>query len=413
MALLAELLQIDVGPGRTVSGSSRRTFSCAAIFAVLIFALANIVCAIADPIRYIDPIGWSGIRQNYLVSKLPQIIEAKSNAGVLLLGSSLSLTPAIRCDDEIANRPERIDKWYTQLYLSKYTKAVYLQTRLSQLLKHNVSVQNASVPVSIVSDQSLILRRYLESKKVPNCVVVCTAPRDYIDPNCSADQTDTYRLLAKGIDPFEGNTQPHRVFSNKNMESLWLRASSLYRHRCEYQTIALQYWIEVANYWGAQILGKHWQYIKSGYREEPNVPKYVPARYSYGRKDTAHYRELYYPVRDEQYNRQMRALRELCALGREHQLPVILIEMPLSSENLSLLSNDFKKKLHSDIERTAKECGAAVYEPSAEIQFSPEDFEDSAHMSASGGFKFFDWLAAKLSKEKIIWQETPKSRCSS
>ncbi|HEY9718791.1 MAG TPA: hypothetical protein V6C69_15070 [Trichormus sp.] len=404
VALLVEPVQRSFGQTKPVYVPSKRIFSSSAAFALIAYTFANIACVVFNPIRYIDPLGWTGIRQNYLVSKLPQIIEAKSGTGILLLGSSLSLTPAIRCDDALAHRRERVDPWYMQIYLSHYSKAVYLQTALSKLLKHPIDLQNASVPASVVSDQSLIFRRYLETNKVPGCAVVCTAPRDYIDPNAQADRTAVYQLLATRKDLLIGNSRPHRIFSNRNLENLCMYSSGLYRHRSEYSTVFVQYWIQAANFLGCETFGKSWRKIESSFREPPkDTPEYIDSRPSPANHDASSYRPMYSPIKVEQYNCQIAALRELCLLGKQRHVPVIVVEMPLSNENLALLSKDFKKKLYSDIEKTANENGAIVYKPTTEIRFEHDDFEDSAHMGTGGAFKFFNWLAAKLAQEKIAW----------
>jgi hypothetical protein len=393
--LLAEKVLVRARETKVAKPRRYALLSCAVV-GLALFSVVNIAWGLINPLRLVNPTRWSQLRQNYIVAKLSPILEAPNAADVLLLGSSLTLAPAMRCDDAIAHRPRRVDLWYWHEYMPTYAKANYLQQTLSRMLHRDVQVQNASVIASVVSDQELILRRYLESKK-PACVVLCTAPRDYIDPNCPPDKTSTYQFLANGDDLLD-LASTKNLWSNGGLETLWIRACGLYRHRAELTALVQQCCADTANTVGTKIWKQKWNHIATTADEVPNVPQYASDETKVAwRRDIDHYRKMYFPMTDEQYDRQMRALRQLLSLCKSDKVPIVLVDMPLTKDNLALLPQEFKTKLLCDIEKTAKDNGVTVYKPNDDIHFGAKDFEDSAHLSSAGGFKFFDWLAGKVS----------------
>src|ERR1700722_16705596 len=103
--------------------SLRRATASGALAAIACFVGINVLTDRFKPLARVDQIGWSGITQNYFVRKLPEIFSRTDNPDILILGSSLSLYPAVRCDDELHHLQPRVDPWYLYLHLSQYAKA--------------------------------------------------------------------------------------------------------------------------------------------------------------------------------------------------------------------------------------------------------------------------------------------------
>lgn len=409
---------------KTKSVALRLATSTVVLF-VVFFVAAEIVIRETRPLRLFNNTGLTTINQNFLVSKLPPCLSSPENPEVLLLGSSLVLVPSVRCDDSFHNRKTRFDRWYYRNVIDEYTKADYFQNELSRSSSQNRKVLDLAVAASIMSDQHLILKKYLASGKTPELIVCGIAPRDFLD-NLRQDpeKTPTYSILADLTclkDLLEQKRSKEAV-----SDFAFGYFSEVYKNRADYRTFLAGA--------AARITGHPIDLYQATHGEEKKVAEtkqmtgmdvvaeekqdagvldnkkaiYVP--FKNGLTDLKEYKRIYLPVNNKVFKLQLSYLDKFLALATEHNIPVVLVEMPLTKENLALLPDGVKRNYTKRVRELATTYNAKVITPADRLDFSTEDFEDSVHLNTQGGLKVFSDVAQQIGQDKVLAQRCGHNR---
>ncbi|MBX9692759.1 MAG: hypothetical protein K2Z81_10270, partial [Cyanobacteria bacterium] len=113
-----------------------------------------------------------------LCRKVCEFNASETQPEVLVLGSSLSLTPAIRADlGDVSDRMTGVER---KLMVHDYSKASYFGSQLKEKVGRDISLINLSLPAAMISDDYVILRSALLSGKRPQLVVLAVSPRDFV-----------------------------------------------------------------------------------------------------------------------------------------------------------------------------------------------------------------------------------------
>ena len=117
--------------------------------------------------------------------------------------------------------------------------------------------------------------------------------------------------------------------------------------------------------------------------------------------DLKHYQFIYTPVKQEKIDTQFVYLERLLADAKKENVKVCLVQMPLSEPNLRLLSAKLRQSILARAKHLAQKYCAAYCTPEAAASFALSDFEDSSHLNAAGGRKFFNTLAAETAQLEL------------
>lgn len=389
---------------------------------IVFFIAAEIVIRETRPLRMFNNTGLTTINQNFLVSKLPPCLSSPENPEVLLLGSSLVLVPSVRCDDSFHNRKTRFDRWYYRNVIDEYTKADFFQNALSRSSSQNRKVLDLAVAASIMSDQHLILKKYLASGKTPELIVCGIAPRDFLD-NLRQDpeKTPTYSILADLTcvkDLLEQNRSKEAV---SNFAFGYF--SDVYKNRADYKTFLVGATSRITGH--PVDLYQAMNETEKKTNDEPKgmdvvaeqkdagvldnkKPVYVPFKNCLS--DLKEYKRIYLPVNNKVFKLQLSYLEKFLALASEHNIPVVLVEMPLTKENLALLPDEIKNRYSKKVQQLATTYNAKVVTPADRLSFSTEDFEDSVHLNTQGGLKVFADVAEQIGQDRELAQRCGRNK---
>lgn len=385
---------------------------------IVFFVAAEFVIRETRPLRMFNNTGLTTINQNFLVSKLPPCLSSTENPEVLLLGSSLVLVPSVRCDDSFHNRKTRFDRWYYRNVIDEYTKADFFQNALSRSSSQNRKVLDLAVAASIMSDQHLILKKYLASGKTPELIVCGIAPRDFLD-NLRQDpeKTPTYSILADLTcvkDLLEQNRSKEAI---SNFAFGYI--SDVFKNRADYKTFLVGATSRITGhpidlYQATNEAEKKAPEEKNGMtvvaeQEQADVgvldnrkAVYVPFKNNLA--DLKEYKRIYLPVNNKVFKLQLGYLDKFLALATEHNIPVVLVEMPLTQENLALLPDGVKNRYAKKVQELATRYNAKIITPADRLTFSREDFEDSVHLNTQGGLKVFADVAEQIGADRELAQ---------
>jgi hypothetical protein len=396
-----------------------------------------------NPLRYLNDSAYIGLNQNPVVSKLPEFINSLRNPDMLIVGSSLVLVPAVRCDDAMNHIRTRYDGWYYRNRIQEYNRSEYLQKSLSRALGQSVEIANLGVVGSMMSDHYLIFKKAVAAGKTPKLVICAVAPRDFMD-NCRAEveQTPTYKVLADVTsinDILESQSGSGNATNNasKNLPQKIAQkidrlgdfaASKIWHYfgsRGDYRDFLVAmtatatgrpmslYMANVMN--EEKLAGKHKDKeetqaqaaldpdqdmggvgvltnSKPKYLHGPNVLSDIPLYKT----------RVYSPFNPVLYNQQMRYLEKLLALAQTKQIPLLLVNMPITDENISLLPKERWQNYRKQLADLATNYGATFIDPKESANYLTTDFEDSCHMDTKAGFKFYDQLVRDIVKNQAL-----------
>jgi Protein of unknown function (DUF1574) len=393
--------------GTCVASALRGTLNSTLILTCLILMAADATLAAVKPLKYFNATGFTPLDQNPLVSKLPEFIHSRENPDILLLGSSLTLVPAVRCDDELTGARARYDVGYRRNYINCYSKAEYFRQSLESALKQPVQVRNLGVIASIFSDQELILERTLKSGKKPKLVICCTAPRDFLDNYRSVvEQTPVFQVLAdlSTIHDMSARGASLADISSRAMEHLW----HFYLVRADYRTVALAATAQLldhpqdlfhAGQNKAKVKAENKNHdeetLEIGIMDHRNKPVYVAPPNTLN--DLSIYKNVYQPVNLKLFNTQSDYLVKMLKLCKQNKITVLIVNMPLTEANKKLLPADAWARYKALLVNETAKYDAAYLDADIPGEFSMSDFEDSCHMNSRGGRKFYKILVEALS----------------
>jgi hypothetical protein len=109
---------------------------------------------------------------------------------------------------------------------------------------------------------------------------------------------------------------------------------------------------------------------------------------------------MYLPVNEELFKKQQASFGKLLQLLKSNNIPTVVVDMPLTKENLALLPDSALQQYRETIDSACRTYDARLWHP--ELNLGLNDFSDSAHMNASGGKKFFSALDSYLSGTDLI-----------
>lgn len=394
----------------------KRLASSTAVLILLILVVLDVAIVYGKPLRLMNASNLTGINQNPVVAKLREFLDSSRNPDVLVVGSSLTLVPAVRLDDQYHGVRTRYDHWYGRNHVLEYDKADFLAHLLSGKAGRAIEVANLGVVGSLMSDHYLVVDKALATGKKPRLIVCMVAPRDFMDNTRSEiDKTPVYSILADFTafsDLMAKNPAPDRVF-----DFVVANGWKFYKIRGDVKTIFTtwachsldrQASLFLANKFAGQKANPNDVYlagpiagvlddVKAVYDVKPNTLV-----------DLGEYKSVYLPVNKKMIGEQTPYLERLLKRAGEEEVAVVLVASPLTKENLAILPAGEIVDYHARLKRAAATYGALLIEPAGEYTLA--DFEDSCHMNAQGGGKFYDALVKSIISDPALAQSLTSGR---
>lgn len=351
---------------------------------IVLFLIAAMAVALLVPPKMLDAA--DGIESKYrvLVSKLSNFLASKENPDVVIMGSSLVLMPSVRCDEKVAGKSPCYDSWVYGRLVPEYTKCDYLQNSLKSKLNLNLSVKNLGVASSIMSDQQGILEAMLASGKKPRLIVLGVAPRDFLDNNMPKPlETPTRSLLEE-------------VNDNSLMPaSLTAEGLQKYATKIEHRFKKVMAYVKTHAVDVACNVSKHpanVEFSTAGSGDGTERPNKLA--------DLENYKKLYNPPNFEMMNKQGGYLRDFLISAKEHGVNVLIVNMPLTRQNLAALDAEALKQYKLQLNHLAATYTATLLDLGSSGTYSLNDFEDCCHLNRKGGAKFFDAVISSVQENE-------------
>lgn len=399
-------------PGfKALSGT---TFSC--LICLLLF---NLVVNIAFPEglpNYQDATNLWGTQ----VAKLPPLIRGKENSDILIVGASGILFPSVRCDDDFYKRQTRYDDWYMKYKIWTYSKSDYFANLLSKRLNSPVTIANSAVGGCMMSDQHLILSKYLASGKRPKMILLFSGPKDFFDnQRPKVEKTSTYVQLAdfpvRLADLIDGNTRVECAIPELT-DAVMRSISSFYFYRDDYRALLAKHTAGITHH--PESLEKATAMLGIESKKAPTKQQKQEAKEraevkliaEKGLKDLSLFRTIYLPPNQAQFEKQSKYFERILDLARSQNIPIQIVFMPLTPEHIGVLPPETWNLYKTHVKELAANAHAQCWDPQQDIKFESTDFEDSAHLDAVGGKKFFNYVTQRVCSDPRICQALSGSK---
>lgn len=319
---------------------------------------------------------------------------------VVLLGSSLMMTAHHAGD---ATKTKQVQNEV------KHFRSTCVQDFLSEDLHKNISCFSFAIAGQMASDAYVIARTMLCGEKRPKVIIYGIAPRDLIDNTLpSAASTETFKLLSRSNDL----SDLALTARSTPMEILEYGLSSAFytiSHRAN--VVALQHRIayNLAPY-GSDAIEKN--DLKSTFQlrllamgefpEDKGANELLIAPYGLCkepyRDNSEEYRQRYARIKQKTYTNQLLFLSKLMQLCKANGIELVIVNMPLTPGNVSLMPGGFYSTYKEKITSLAKENSAVYLDLNQPDKFEQKCFADTVHLNGLGGITFFKLLCADLAQ---------------
>lgn len=338
------------------------------------------------------------------ILRIEKFLYSDDNPEIVLLGSSLVLKPSLECDRAFEGLvlPENLVE--ARRIKQKYTKSAHLQRMLQTQVEGKFDLINLGVPSCMVGDYYLTLKKLKDFGKRPQLIVLGLAPREFLD-NSYPDpkQTASYELMSQ-LSPVHDWARhplsavdyvvqllPPFALLNEIGDSVKVKAFS-FRYAIE------QKGSEPVH---ALVATCRQMLLNSLPRQMQNQVRQThekPYRYM----DMAAYNWSYNPPNLHHMRRQIRFLDLFVELASKWNLPVVLVDMPITAENQALIEPETLSFYKTVLREIAEKYKVTLVDANNLSGCTSADFLDSVHLNASGGHKCFNCLVNAISTNSLL-----------
>lgn len=370
-------------------------YSCAAVWVAAIFLLVNALM-LSKPFLLFDSSkypyhGWSWWVFN-------DLRHNQEHYNICLIGSSLVVKPNSEVEANYLGKA---------INLTSYHNAAYLDNLLSTRFGGSFRTYNLSAPGLMVSDAYLALKTFFSSGQRSDIVLYAIAPRDFIDSSVkNIADTDSFKYLQRQVSADELG----EFMTDSPIEKLewWLQQNCYLYHKALDLQMALA---DTTQPWLDKFLPS--PAIKPGLMladKERLLPKFksattYPERSEVKPSERALVEKQFYDNRGEYleryqwpnlYSTELKCLQKVIALCQKRHVQLVLVNMPLLPENLSLLPAGFYDRFRQDTMKLAEASSVPFIDMSRAPAFQHKDYYDPVHLNGFGGERLFHLLVSHL-----------------
>ncbi len=317
---------------------------------------------------------------------------------VMLMGSSLMMLALHGGDATYLNFPQNV---------ALHHRCSYLEHMLTKKARTPVSTFAFAQAGQMPSDAYVLASTLFHGEKKPKTVVYGIAPRDFVD-NTIRDpaSTETFRYIERIGDLSKISLSARSAVLD---QAEWAagRLSFLYQRRPEF--------VYLQNHYARQLLKqvcgtKDLEFIRTpiplrrlallelpedGAANDVMTMPHGAQAITYT-DNLPEYRRRYRTFKPKTFSTQLSYLERLLKYCSSEGIEVVLVNMPLTPDNVQLMPNGIYNLYMSSINKLAVQNGATVLDFQDPTNFPKEFFLDSCHLNGLGGKHFFEVLAERL-----------------
>jgi hypothetical protein len=314
---------------------------------------------------------------------------------VLLMGSSLMMMALHGADATYLNIPQNV---------AVHHRSAYLEKLLSSHSKQPVSTFAFALGGQMASDAYVLASTLFHGDKKPCTLVYGIAPRDFMDNTVpSPASTETFRYMER-LGDLRKIALSSRTSFWEQTEWVFGQAVFLYGRRLDFVYLQNKYSRQMLKLLGITGLDvvhtpiplRKLALLELPEDEGPNDLSIMPYSGASYYDNLPEYRMRYKAFKPKLFNMQIGFLEKLLRYCEQQRINVVLVNMPLTQDNVELMPAGFYAHYSSSVQQLASKYHASVWDFQDTKTFPKTLFSDSVHLNGKGGMRFFEVLASRL-----------------
>lgn len=414
---------------------SRRLVSAACLAAVLV-AVIDLTAALTHPLASINTVNTDkaepynavasvkramqqDLHEQEQTGKVDSATASGASRPVLLLGSSLVVAPALQCE---ATYTGKEFKRFHQRRLTSFEKylesALVKETGSSQAQSSSNFRSNSrsgtvrsyclAMGGQMASDALLVAKEVLPASSATTAgtsIVYGIAPRDFQDnlfPRI--DASPIFRIFAHAGDLPQLFASEPAMTAVDRTSACGERISSLYRYRSDWQNLfAIRAKRTIEKCLPFVVFDKYYDTLalkpqKKGLLpgEAIGTPMVVPnsaVDHADWQTTVEEYKRRYNPVKVARVEAQFDYFEELLHLCQERKVNLMVVNMPLSQDNMRAFPDGFYKQYLSRADQLCSQYGVEFVDLNQGSWTSNSNYVDSVHLKPENSKAFMQKLA--------------------
>lgn len=324
--------------------------------------------------------------------------DEKRAPDITLMGSSLMMAAVHGGDATFENKSQKV---------ALHHKSSLLENLLQKKFHTDYSTFSFSLSGEMASDAYVLSDTLLHGEKQPKVIIYGIAPRDLMDNALkSPASTEIFRFVSRIKDPTDVAISARNSFwsvAEYGLEKL----SFLYGHRPDFLFLQHEATKQILCRLGYKDIKDEvhttYEIRRQAFIELPedsgpnevvvHPPSASPNEYS---DNLPEYRYRYSSFKEKQFKEQVSYLEKFLALGQERGIKIILVNMPLTKDNVDTMPAGFYDRYLKTIGSLCSQHQAELLDLNKPADFPKRYFADSAHLNSKGGERFFEVLSERL-----------------
>jgi hypothetical protein len=321
---------------------------------------------------------------------------------IILMGSSLVLRPSFESDRLFENLAVPKDEEAAREFKHRYTKVQHLRHLLQSCMHRSFDVINLGVPSCMTSDYYLILQKLMDFGKHPHLIVLAVAPRDFLDNKYpDFQQTPSVQLMSTCIPVRKWTRHPMAAVDYcRHFFAPFAWAEKLF-DAVTVRSVSTRLDFELnPDGAGHKLVDA---YRRSIFKVRAIPPSCEIPQSAKKYFDLDAYNWCYNPPNMEGLRQQFLYLEKFVTLASRKDIPVVLVDMPLTVENQALIQPSAQKTYKDLLHQLAKNNSNVLMVDANRLSgCTAQDFVDSAHLNGLGGHKCFECIAKAISANSLL-----------
>lgn len=337
-----------------------------------------------------------------------QTRDKNSQPYMVLLGSSLVVAPVVQAESQ--HRKRAIKRFYER-------RATACEEQLRQCISlpssQQVQIFNAAVGGGMASDDYFVARELLESKHKPVALVCGVAPRDFQDNLVPGMYSTSAFQILSNLSDVKNVFSDESLTLDKKFDIAMGRVSNLWRNRAE-----------VKSFFGLlskKLIEKTCPFIlfekyggtsmalapqKDGiFPEEVKGTPYAYPGYAIDhyepKKTCEQYMRSYNPVDKRMVDEQFDYFDRTLELAQKHGVEVLVVNMPLSLTNKTLLAPGFYESYLTKLKSICATRSVQLTDFNNSSWDKEGNFIDTVHISAERSNAFIRALMESVAQSPL------------
>jgi hypothetical protein len=389
-----------------VKSGNPATYVSTAVVALVMAALLNVWLVTAHPLAKVPTANLDSGEVAHALTALdrdPDFSGTPRRAPrICLLGSSLVLAPALQAEANYLHVPiQRLND----------RRSHYLEAQFNDSAsKPNIFC--LAIGGSMISDAYLLVKHVLTGNRQPDAIVFGVAPRDFQDNLCPAVQaTETFKKLASPADVLDVFATQKPSFES-GFDLLMSEFVPLWKYHTDIRTFALlrtKKTMEACMPW--VVFDKYGETLElkprrhGVYPEEthgtPMVLPHVAMNHTSVDATRDEYRQRYNPLNPQFIEQEFGYLNKLLSLCHQRNIRILVVNMPLSKDNLALLPSGFYQDYLQRLAQTCSQHQAELVNMCNADTTRNELFADGVHLDTDRSEEFWKAVQDKFNKSAV------------